>query len=241
MPDVIIKTIDDAITVGYAGKKLGNTNIKFGLTDEAEANFEKFIAKFPGKTVYDMPAVGKDTIIDVDSLTPGELWELEADALITERPPALLVLKAADCMPLVFYVPGKNILCLAHVGTSGAALHLPTKVIKALGSPAKQIHCYIGPSIRKESYRMSKDHFEEKKQEINIDESWNKYITEADDYIHINLFGYVMDELIDNGILKENIHVEDIDTGSDKNYFSHRRHRSTGEEPGRNTLGVHLI
>ncbi len=239
MEEVIIKLIGNTLTVGYSGKQLGNTSVKFG--PEAEANFAKFTAKFPGKTVYDMPAVGNDTIVDVDPLTPDELWQLkEVDALITKKPSALLVLKTADCIPLVFYVPGQKILCLVHVGTSGAALHLPTKVIKALGYPAEQIHCYVGPSIGQKSYCFKpeeKDDFKDKK----LDDSWNDYITEEDDGIHLNLFGYVMDELKANGILEKNIEVEGIDTGSDPEYFSHRRHKLTGEPDGRNCFGICLI
>jgi copper oxidase (laccase) domain-containing protein len=89
---------------------------------------------------------------------------------------------------------------------------------------------------------MSEEHFEKKKKENStIDQSWDKYVSHKNDEVYIDLLGYVMNELKENGILKSNITVENIDTGSDPNYFSHRRHKLTGEPDGRNTFGVHLL
>lgn len=236
MDPVVIKDIGSAITVGYSGKLLGNTQASFG--SNANENFAKFSGKFPGKTVYNMPAVGKDNVVNVDTLDPKKLDQMEADALITKNTSALLVLKAADCIPLVFYVPGQKILALVHAGTSGAARHLPSKVIKELGTSPEQIHCYVGPSISQKSYRFPPDHdFSDKK----LDNSWDLYIFRQPDGIHIDLPAYVLDELKNCGITDENIELEQIDTGGDPNYFSHRRHKLTGEPDGRNCFAVCLL
>jgi len=236
MEPITLKTIGDAVSVGYSGKLLGNTQPNFG--PEADDNFAKFTAKFPSKTVYNMPAVGKDKIVNVDSMASGQLDQIEVDALITHSLSALLVLKAADCIPLVFYLPGQKVLALAHVGTSGAALHLPSKIIALMGYPAERIHCYVGPSISQKSYHFPPDYdFDHKK----LDASWRPYITKEPDGIHINLFGYVIDELKRSGIKEENIELERVDTGADENYFSHRRHKNTGEPDGRNCFGACLV
>ena len=235
MEPVIIKTIGDSLTVGYSGKALGNTQASFGA--DAKASFAKFTAKFPGKTVYDMPAVGKDNIANVDSFTPEELYEMEADALVTKNTSTLLTLRAADCIPLVFYMPGQKVLALAHVGTSGAALHLPRNVIQYLGIEPAKLRVYAGPSISQESYRFPPDYdFDDKK----LDASWNSYVTKETDGVHINLLGYVLDELKSCGITDENTEIEQVDTAGDPAYFSHRRHKLTGEPDGRNCFGVCL-
>jgi hypothetical protein len=181
-----------------------------------------------------MPAVGKDNIVKVDSLTPERLFQMEADALITKSSSALLTLRAADCIPLVCYVPRQKILVLAHVGTSGAALHLPRKLVKTLGYSLGPIYCYFGPSISQKSYRLVDQDLSDKK----LDASWNGYVTNEPDGIHINLFGYVLDELQAAGILAENIEIENVDTGADPGYFSHRRHKLSGEPDGRNCFGA---
>jgi copper oxidase (laccase) domain-containing protein len=235
MDPVTIKVIDDTVRLGYAGKRLGNTQIGYG--PEAKANFDRFTAKFPGKKIYDMPAVGKDSIIGVDRLTPEELWRAEADALITGNPGNLLALKAADCIPLIFYVPAERRLALAHVGTSGAALHLPAKIVKELDFPSDRIKVYVGPHISQKSYRFIDKDLSDKK----LDDSWNSYITHETDGIHLNLLGYVLDELKRVGIRQENIEIDEIDTGADPDYFSHRRHKLTGEPNGRNCFAAHLL
>ncbi len=233
MDSVILKNIGQTIKAGYCGKALGNTYIGFG--PEAKENLAKFLDKFPGMTPYIMPAIGGDIIINIDSDNPWEIANTDYDAAITNKPSSLLVLNAADCIPLVFYSKNHNLLAMAHVGTSGAALHLPRKVIQALRTPAKQIMCYIGPSISQKSYRFEKQKFEKK-----LDSSWNAYISDEPDGIHINLLGYVLDEVKSAGILQKNIQIEDVDTGGDPNYFSHRRHRLTGEPDGRNCFAVCL-
>jgi copper oxidase (laccase) domain-containing protein len=236
MSSVTVRNIDNTLKVGYSGKLLGNTSDRFS-SDGAE-NLQKFLANFPDKKAYIMPAESKDNIIEIGKMTPEALRATKCDAIVTHNKNHLLVLRAADCMPLVFYEQGGDYLALAHVGTNGAALHLPTKAIKAIARPPESIKCYIGPSITHRAYRFE-DH-----QEIeakHLDSSWDKYISQEADGYHINLAGYVVDELLGLGIKYDNIYIENVDTGTDKNYFSHRRHNLTGEPEGRNAFAACLL
>jgi copper oxidase (laccase) domain-containing protein len=233
MKPVVQKTINDTIRVAYGGKRLGDTR---GSLSPMSPNFAEFISYFPGKKVYDIPASGQDEIAFVDNKTPEEVFATGVDALITKSDSNLLTLRAADCIPLVFFAPGHKILGLAHVGTSGAALGLPRKMVQAIGLEAQALHCYVGPSISQKAYR-----FEEEKFEKKLDSSWDSYISREPDGIHINLIGYVLDELSNCGLKPSNITIERVDTGSDPAYFSHRRYKLTGEPNGRNALGACLI
>ena len=213
---------------------LGNTYSRYGT--DADENFAEFMTYFSGKNPQIMLAVGGDNIINIDKASRQELETTDYDAAITSNPDNLLVLNAADCIPLVFYSKKQDFVALAHVGTSGAVLHLPSKVIETIGVPREEIYCYVGPSISKKSYRFEKDKFEKK-----LDHSWDGYITDEHDGIHINLLGYVLDELKGSGIKSDNIEIEEVDTGSDPDYFSHRRHKLTGEPDGRNCFAVCLL
>jgi copper oxidase (laccase) domain-containing protein len=235
MDEVIVKMVDDAIKIAYSGKKLGSVQVSAGK--EAEENFTKFTAKFPGKVIYDMPAKGGDRIAEIDNITPAQLWDTEADAIITHQPFTLLTLRAADCIPLAFYAPGRQVLALAHVGTSGAKLHLPAKVLRKLEMPSDKLHVYVGPHVSQKSYRFPDKDISEK----DLGQSWDKYVSVEDDGWHIDLLRYVVDELKAAGVKPENILVSDVDTGSDPDYFSHRRHKITGEPTGRNCFGVCLL
>ncbi len=234
MKPIVTKDVDQTVRVGYSGKSLGNTNPRF--SSDGDSNFAKFTAEFPGKKVYDMPATGGDKFVSVDNISPDTLDKTEADVLVTTESSNLLVLKAADCIPLVFYVPGEKVLALAHIGTPGAKLHLPRKTVDTIGLPPAEIHVYAGPHIAQKSYRFPKDKWDKK-----LDDKWNKYLAEKDRYVHIDLLGFVLDELKDSGIKEENIMVEDIDTGGDPDYFSHRRHKLSGEPDGRNCFAVCLL
>lgn len=233
MQPVVVKDIGENVRVGFSGKLLGNTYSKYGA--DAAENFAKFMGYFPGKTALIMLANGGDTILNIDTATKQELEAIPYDAAITRNPENLLVLNAADCVPLVLYNDKQNFVALAHVGTSGASLHLPSKIVKALGVPPEDLLCYVGPSIGQRSYRFDKDKFEKK-----LDHTWEDYVTNEPDGVHINLLGYVLDELKRSGVKEDNIHKENVDTGSDVKYFSHRRHKLTGELDGRNCFAVCL-
>jgi copper oxidase (laccase) domain-containing protein len=233
MERIVTKEFGGKIKVGYSGRTLGNVNPVFG--GNAKENFNEFIAHFPGKQVCDMPAIGGDSIVDVDELTPDQLSERTCDGLVTRKALTLLVLKAADCAPLVFYSTVSPELALAHVGTAGAAMHLPRKVIEFLGIKPEHINCYIGPSISQESYR-----FDEDISDKELDSSWDGYITKEADGVHINLLGYIVAELKSSGIPEQNIEIEDVDTGTGE-FFSHRRHKLTGEPNGRNCFAACLL
>lgn len=235
MDEVVIKVINNTLKIGYSGKKLGNTQERFG--PEATDNFAKFRLRFPGTVVYDMPAVGGDNTVDVDGKSPDNIYGIGADGLITRLKNSLLVLKAADCIPLVFYEPGTKILALAHVGTSGAKLHLPRKMIDKLGVPAENLHVYVGPHVSQKSYRFPDKDISEK----DLDETWDKYVSVEDDGWHIDLLRYVMDELKTCGVKPGHIEINEVDTGADPDYFSHRRHKITGEPDGRNCFGACLL
>ncbi|HSW78583.1 MAG TPA: polyphenol oxidase family protein [Candidatus Babeliales bacterium] len=230
MERVVTKDIAGEIRVGYSGMTLGNVNPAFG--GDAQVNFNEFLAIFPGKRVYDMPAVGKDNILDIDTLTPEQLSQRTCDAMVTRRALTLLVLKAADCPPVVFWSRTGPELALAHVGTAGAAMHLPRKVIEFLGLKPSDLNMYIGPSISKQSYRFDKDISDK-----GLDSSWDDYVSRESDWTHIDTLGYIVDEAKSCGI--NSIEVEGVDTGaSDSGFFSHRRHRLTGEPNGRNCFAV---
>jgi len=227
---VTVKTVRNSIKIAYSGKKLGDTS------GSDSPNFAKFVAHFPDKKIYRIPATGQDGILEIDGKTPEQVLTTSVDALITHKTSNTLILRAADCIPLVFFAPGHRILGLAHVGTTGAALHLPAKMIAAMGLPAADLQVYAGPHISQKSYR-----FEEGQFKKELDSSWDAYITHEQDGTHLNLLGYVIDELQSQGVKESNITVENVDTGADPEHFSNRRHKLTGEPDGRNGFAVYLL
>lgn len=229
---VTIKEIGGTIRIGYSGTELGNTNQFFG--PDGDANLGKFLANFPRKAVFDMYAVGEDHILEVDDLRPEIANEIKSDALITTNPDNLLLLKAADCIPMVAYAPDGSALALAHVGRPGAMIGLHTKLIERLGVEPSILKIHLGPSISLDSYKFPLKDFDKK-----LDVSWDEYIHPRGDFIHIDLLGYVLRGIKASGVLEQNITHDEEDTGGPA-FFSHRRSSLTGEPEGRNAFAVHL-
>ena len=78
------------------------------------------------------------------------------DALITAEPGVALLLRFADCTPVLFYDPVHNAAALAHAGWRGAAAGIVTETIRALreafGSRPEELWAGVGPAIGPEHY-----------------------------------------------------------------------------------------
>ena len=75
----------------------------------------------------------------------------QADALITDQPDVPLLLRFADCVPLLFYDPARAAIGMAHAGWRGTALGIAAQTIQAMqnayGCSPSSIQSIIGPSI----------------------------------------------------------------------------------------------
>lgn len=98
----------------------------------------------------------------------------------------------------------------------------------------KNIIVGIGPAIRKESYK-----FENPTQSTLS--NWKDFIEKEDKLTSIDIVGYTIAQLIEVGIAKNNIFDSEIDTGIDKNFFSHYRNQRNEEIEGRFASIVGMI
>ncbi|HEY90008.1 MAG TPA: peptidoglycan editing factor PgeF [Thermoflexia bacterium] len=78
------------------------------------------------------------------------------DALLTNEPGIALLLRFADCTPVLFYDPVHHAAALAHAGWRGAAAGIVTETIRALeeafGSRPEELWAGVGPAIGPEHY-----------------------------------------------------------------------------------------
>lgn len=78
------------------------------------------------------------------------------DALITAEPGVALLLRFADCVPVLFYDATHGAVALAHAGWQGAAAGVVPATIRALaeafGSRPGDLWAGIGPAIGPEDY-----------------------------------------------------------------------------------------
>ncbi|SEF42034.1 YfiH family protein [Eubacterium ruminantium] len=85
----------------------------------------------------------------------------ETDGLITNIKELPLMTFYADCVPLLFYAPDKNVIASVHSGWKGTAKKIGPKTAGIFrddyGCDISKLICFIGPSICKDCYEISSD------------------------------------------------------------------------------------
>ena len=162
---------------------------------------------------------------------------IEADAIVSKYPNVFIYLSFADCIPFTIYDQKQNIFAFAHLGWRSTYLNLHQKLfqlfIEVYHSNAEDLIIHIGPCIKKESYLLENPC---QKDEL----AWKSYVNLVrEDLYSIDLRGYVIDFF--KGQKVKQIHVSDIDTGSNLNYFSHYRSTYTDELEGRFFYSVGML
>ncbi|RMG01933.1 MAG: peptidoglycan editing factor PgeF [Nitrospirae bacterium] len=98
-----------------------------------------------------------DIVAEIDRNSPSQV----ADAVITNKPGILLGIRVADCLPILLYDPGTNVIGAVHAGWRGTAKGILQKTIKAVeerfGSNPANILLAFGPSIRWCCYEVQRD------------------------------------------------------------------------------------
>jgi YfiH family protein len=83
------------------------------------------------------------------------------DALATRTPARALIIRTADCLPVFFADPRRDVVGLAHAGWRGLAADLPARMVSMLrtiyGSRPRDLRIAIGPAIRACCYEVGKN------------------------------------------------------------------------------------
>jgi len=85
----------------------------------------------------------------------------ETDALITSTPGVALLLRFADCVPVLFYDPAHHVAALAHAGWRGVASEVIPATVTALtqqfGTRPRDLWAGVGPAIGLQRYEVGED------------------------------------------------------------------------------------
>lgn len=85
----------------------------------------------------------------------------KADAIIADQPDTPLVMRYADCVPLLYYDRAKRVIGLAHAGwrgtVRGMASNVIRKMLKTYNCRADDIEVVIGPAISRRNYRVGEE------------------------------------------------------------------------------------
>ena len=139
----------------------------------------------------------------------GGYIKLQTDGLISQTPGQILVIKTADCIPLLIYGSKKGRVGAIHAGRESLMKGIIEEAIKIFSSPSSLI-IGIGPHIRKCCYSLN----EKKEASLNsvFQEPWGKYLQKRNDKFYFDLTQIAKDKLLKLGVKKENIEDSGICT-----------------------------
>jgi len=163
----------------------------------------------------------------------------ETDALITEIPKVCISVLVADCVPLLFYDPDKQVAAAAHAGWRGTVQSLAFKVVEEMkrtfGSDPAAILVGVGPSIGPDSYEVGENVVREVKRNIHLDEK-KVLIYSTGEKAHFDLWAANRMQLQHAGVDPMHIEIARIDTyQAHEHFFSARR---LGNPCGRFAAGI---
>ncbi|MFD1826605.1 MULTISPECIES: peptidoglycan editing factor PgeF [Mumia] len=147
--------VDLAFTDRHGGESAGpwaSLNLAAGNGDDAETVARNVVAAAralggdPSEARL-MRQVHGDGVHVVTAGSPTEPYP-EADALVTAVPGAVLVVRVADCLPIVLADDEARVVGVAHAGRRGVVVDVATATVEAMRDlGAQQIRAWIGPRI----------------------------------------------------------------------------------------------
>jgi YfiH family protein len=197
--------------------------------------------------------VRKVTVDDVDKGIYKELDYDNVDGLVTNEKNITLSTFYADCVPLYFYDPIENAIGLSHAGWKGTVCNIAKETLKVMneeyGTKTENVVCAIGPSICVNCYEVSGDvaeqvinkycidSIEEYTDDVSASNMTNIIYKKSNGKYMLNLWAANYRNMLECGILKENIYIPDICTCENKEIlFSHR-----GLNGKRGNLGAFMM
>ncbi len=162
--------------------------------------------------VQGMKQVHGDNIMIFDKYHEDEIGH---DAIICNKPEITIMVKTADCIPLVLGSAEDGIVAAVHAGWRSLTKDIIPKTLEKMfemGCKPEQIRAGIGPSLGFEC-----SEFSDPKNEIPQKFHW------AIKGRKVDLNGIALKQMLDLGIKKENIDYMNICTKCTEGWFSFRR------------------
>jgi polyphenol oxidase len=184
----------------------------------------------PVESLFDTWQVHGTKIIDTEHPRGLENEPIMADGIITNNPNVTLLMRFADCVPLVFITKNKSVAGIAHAGWKGTLGGIASKMIEHMvrdfGIIEDEISVGIGPCICAEHYTIKEDVLEKVK--VYFPDDWDKFVQKQGSLLYLDLS--LANHLLLERAGVKNIIQSRICTASNLGeWFSHRtEQRNTG-------------
>lgn len=248
-----LKCVKHLFSTRFGGVSEGiyaSMNLSFTRGDDDEAVFENYrrIAQVLGVSVSQIVCTDQTHTTNVRTVTKEDCGKgvtvkrdyTDVDGLITNEKGVVLATFYADCVPLYFVDPVKEVIGLSHSGWKGSVGGMGRETVSRMqqeyGCCPQDIFAAIGPSICKECYEVSKDVADAFKNAFKENDflrenkafeqliSYRDEKQKEDGKCQLDLHLANKWILQSAGVLPEHISVTDVCTAHNPDYlFSHRK------------------
>jgi YfiH family protein len=142
---------------GVSGGPFDSLNLALEGDDDPEAcarNLRLVMDDFgPGDRLADLHQVHGGDVV-----TPGDGARPDADGIVTDTPGVTLLVRAADCVPVLLADPDAGVVGAAHAGRPGlVAGVVPATVARMRELGASAITAWVGPHVCGRCYEVPAD------------------------------------------------------------------------------------
>ncbi|MDO5040593.1 MAG: peptidoglycan editing factor PgeF [Peptoniphilus sp.] len=154
----------------------------------------------------------------------GKIFD-DTDGLITDKPNIALVIKFADCTPVLLFDPVKKVQCCVHSGWRGTVKRISQRAIEKMCDEfhckRENIHAFLGPDIDVENYEVGTEVYHAFSKFKNRD----KFFIPYGQKYKLDMTLANLDILLGAGIKEENIEISPFSTFLEPRLNSARRQK----------------
>ena len=151
---------------GVSPEPWHSLNFSISVGDDAERVARNRIRVFElmGRdpaSIHDSWLIHGTDIHYADEPRPLDRPAAKADIILTDKPDVSLFMRFADCVPLLFHDPKKQVIGIAHAGWMGTVKGVAEAAVRGMqeryGCKPENIVAGIGPSISVDHYEVGED------------------------------------------------------------------------------------
>lgn len=217
---------------GVSEGRMASLNTSFTVEDEVE-RVEENLRRIGDRLdverdhLYWAYQVHGNAVTFVDGASPARP---RCDILLTDKPDRALLLRYADCTPVLLVDPRTRTVGVVHAGWRGTALRAAGTAVRAMaerfGTRPRDVAAAVGPAIGPCCYEVGRD-----VEQAFEDRPW-LLDRQPNGKAHLDLWSANRDSLVEAGVPAEQVEVAGLCTRCHADeFFSHRANE--GELAGR--------
>jgi YfiH family protein len=112
-------------------------------------------------SVFDVWQVHGTNVAIAEAARPEDTPHIQADVILTNSPKVTILMRFADCVPILLHDPIRNVIGMVHAGWMGTVLGTVKEAVRTMqvhfGCDPVNIQAGIGPSIGPDHYEIGPD------------------------------------------------------------------------------------